>query len=84
MQFGASGSWGQNKDYDYIELALVKHWEEMEEKLGHRYMADRPKHILILFSIYGEAYTLFYKSATIFSQKGSVKLGPGEIWLHTS
>lgn len=59
-------------------------WEEMEEKLGHRYMADRPKHILILFSIYGEAYTLFYKSATIFSQKGSVKLGPGEIWLHTS
>lgn len=54
-----------------------------EEKLGHRYMAEGPKHILILFLIYGD-YTLFYRSATIFSRKGFVKLDPREVWLHTS
>lgn len=33
-------------------------WEETEEKLGHRYMAEGPKHILILFLIYGDLYII--------------------------
>lgn len=44
-------------------------WEEIEEKLGYRYMVEGFKYILILFLIYGDLYIILQISNYFFKKE---------------